>query len=281
MKFLLVDGKMLEWKDIVLTEELIDAQHLITQKIWFGYGGIPLFEENVKQVTDQCEQLSIAIPNELNDKRELARITKRMLNKNKFYRSGLISIKILTFNSSVHTIISSRPFQEFIFPYSESGLLVKFSGIKKYAGNKLNRFLFFNQRLWQASIAELSDKQFQQVVILNDQGFVCESAFSNIFIVAGDELITPSLQSGCHENTLRSVVLQASEKTGLRISERNFISKEMLLTADEVFIASEETGLKWIMGIETIRYIHYYSKEINEEVNKLLKNKAILMHPVI
>jgi len=281
MKFLLVDGKMLEWNNVVLAEELIDSQHLITQKVWFGYGGIPLFEENVNQVIDQCEQLSIAIPPELKDKRELARITKRMLNKNKFYRSGLISIKILVSTSSVHTIISGNPFHEFIFPFSESGLLVKFSGIKKYAGNSLTRFLFFNERLWQASIAELNDKQFQQTVILNEQGYVCESAFNNIYMVAGDELITPSLQSGCHNNTIRPVVLKASEKTGLRISERNFITKEMLLTADEVFIASEETGLNWILGIETIRYIHYFSKEINVEINQLLKSKAISMHPVI
>lgn len=281
MRFLLVNGKMLECKDFVFSEELIDAQNIINTKVWFGYGGIPLFDVNVGLIIKQCDQLSVSLPDELNDLRELTRITKRMLNKNKFYRSGHITIKIIHSSSAINSIITATPFKEFVFPFSEAGLLVQWSGIKKYTGNKINRLPFFNERLWQAALAEVSDRPVQQVVILNEQGFVSECAFGNIYMIAGNELITPSFQAGCHENTLRPLVLQAAGNAGLQIYERNFISKEMLLNADEVFIASEAIGLNWIMGIDSIRYIHYYSKVINEELNRILKNMAVAMHSVI
>lgn len=274
MKFFIIDGKMVNRSDIILTEEFTDTRIRLTQKMWYGYGGIPLFSENLHVLRQQAEQLRIPLPKPYEDQRELFRLVKRMLNKNKFYRSGHILLQILAENDSTKSVITCTSFRGFTFPFSEEGLLVKFSTQRKQTSNSCNKFPFFNERLWQVSLAELKGTQYQQTIILNEHEYICECANAHIFMMAGNELIYPSIQSGCHEDAMLPVVINAAQRIGLQISERAFISQEGLLSADEIFIVSEEGGMNWILGVDNQRYIHYHSHNINEELNTLLKSKA-------
>lgn len=274
MTYYIFDGQIVNDTEIILTEEFTDDRIRLIQKIWYGYGGIPLFSENIHQLETQASHLNIPLPQLFDDKRELFRLIKRMLNKNKYYRSGHILLQILTDGNSVCSIVTCNAYRGFSFPFSEEGALVKFSNLKKYSGNTCNRFTFFNERLWQSALAEFRGTQYQQAIILNENDFVCECAFASLFMMAENELIYPSLQSGCHENVILPVILDAAVKLGLKVTERAFISKEGLLSADELFCVSEIRGMNWILGIENQRFIHYFSRKINDELNALLKQKA-------
>lgn len=276
MRFFFVDGKIVEKKDILLSEDFTDVQFRLSQKMWYGYGGIPLFAENINLLESQAAALNIKFPKEFQNKRELYRLIKRMLNKNKLYRSGHVHLQIISGIHAIHTLATCTSFTEFIFPFSDDGLLVNFSRHKKYSLNALNRLPFFGEWLWQLVLAEVQDTQFHQSVILNEKDLVCESAYNNLFIIANNELTTPSFLSGCHENTLRHEVLEASKKLGLKVAEKSSITANDLMSADELFFASESSGIQWILGIENQRFIHYYSRIIHDELNVLLKGKAIL-----
>jgi branched-subunit amino acid aminotransferase/4-amino-4-deoxychorismate lyase len=275
MKFFIVDGKIAERKDIVLSDEYIDMQFRLSQKIWYGYGGIPLFPENINLLEYQSEILNIPFPKEFQNKSELFRLVKRMLNKNKFYRSGHVHLQVIAGKPSIHTLVTCTAFQEFIFPFSEEGLLVNVSKHRKYSLNTINRMSFNSERLWYTALAEIYNTPYQQSIILNEMDMVCEVAFNNLFLITENELVTPSFKSGCHENAIRPFVLEAAGNLGLKVSEKANVTAEELLNADELFYASEVSGIQWILGIGNQRYIHFYSKRINEELNVLLKGKAL------
>ena len=119
MDFIIVNGEILKKTEIKSMPFFLDEPFVITRKIWFGFGGIPLFDFNLKTIIDEIKHLNTEIPKLFKNKHEMFRITKRMLNKNKFYRSGLITFQVLFGQTKNNLIISSFAFPEFDFPISK------------------------------------------------------------------------------------------------------------------------------------------------------------------
>lgn len=262
MEFLIANGKVANTEEINLNHFLTEPSFRLPQKVWYGYGGIPLFTENMEQLKVQAKALLLPFPKEFENLRELFRITKRMLNKNKFYRSGYIHFQIFWTANGVQTLITANAFEVFDFPYAENGLLVTVSNLKKNSQNQLNRFPFFNEMLWQSGLAEIRQMPYQQILFLNENNSVCESAGANIFYVKENNLITPALSTGCYEDVLRPHVLELANHAGLTVTETNQGGKSEIVEADEIFLASEAGGIQWTLGIENKRFLHHYSKKI-------------------
>lgn len=76
---------------------------------------------------------------------------------------------------------------------------------------------------------------YDEAILLNHRGFVAEASTSNVFLVRGDELITPGAGSDILEGITRACVLQIARDMGLTVVERDMHRSE-LLVADEVFL---------------------------------------------
>ena len=103
---------------------------------------------------------------------------------------------------------------------------------------------------------------------------VSEGIASNIFMIKENVLITPSLDSGCFEDTTRDIILETAQQLQLKTVELPNIKKEHILEMDEIFFASEETGIKWILGVDNKRFVHNYSSKIDRKINLILKKKV-------
>ncbi len=88
-----------------------------------------------------------------------------------------------------------------------------------------------------------------EAVMLNPQGFVAEATGDNIFIVRGNELLTPPAWAGTLEGITRQVVMQlARDEHGLQVRE-SMLTRYDLYTADELFLtgtAAEVIGVSVI-----------------------------------
>ncbi len=97
---------------------------------------------------------------------------------------------------------------------------------------------------------EAHERGFDEVVLLNEFGQVSECTSANIFIVRGNQVWTPSLDtSGCLAGVTRSVLLDAIHVEGLRIEEHDFLPVD-LETADQAFITSTTRDLLPVNEIE-------------------------------
>lgn len=84
---------------------------------------------------------------------------------------------------------------------------------------------------------EASDAGVDDAIMLNYDGLVTEATVSNIFLVKGDTLLTPSLESGILPGVTRQVVIEIAGKIGLEVKQRE-LRHEELSSADEAFLTN-------------------------------------------
>jgi len=271
MDFIIINGEIVKKSETGFIPFFWDEQFLLTQKFWFGFGGIPLFYENLENIKLILKTLNTDVPHLFSDERELFRITKRMLNKNMFYRSGIITCNIYIMKTKINYIISSFAFNDFDFPISKQGLIINFSEFEKYSGNPLNQFAFSNTTQWKFADSRNQGTTFNNSIFLNEKGVVCDCISASIFMIKGKILYTPSIETGCYTDSLRSLILEMAPKTSLKVLESDEIGKENVIQMDEIFLASEEYGIQWILGVGNKRFVHHYSEKIHEQLNVLLQ----------
>ena len=84
---------------------------------------------------------------------------------------------------------------------------------------------------------EATDAGVDEAVMLNHDGLVTEATVSNIFLLKGNTLFTPSVESGILPGVTRKVVIEIDGKTGLNVVEGE-IRPEELYGADEAFLTN-------------------------------------------
>jgi len=89
---------------------------------------------------------------------------------------------------------------------------------------------------------ELRGHTVQQGLMLDASGYVVGGTSSNVFIVAGADLVTPALLRCGIKGVMRRAVLDAARELGMRVEERNVLPNE-LLDADEVFVTNSLFGI--------------------------------------
>ena len=271
MDYIIVNGEIVKKSETGFIPFFWDEPFVITQKIWFGFGGIPLFYENIENIKLILKTLNASIHHLFTDERELFRITRRMLNKNMFYRSGIITFKIYIGKTGINNIISSFAFPEFDFPITKQGLIINFSEFEKYSGNPLNQFAFANETQWKFADSRNLGTTFNNSVFLNEKGVACDCILANIFLIKGKVLYTPSIETGCYTDSLRSLILEMAPEINLKVLESDEIGKENVTQMNEIFLASEENGIQWVLGVGNKRFVHLYSEKIHEMLNANLK----------
>ncbi len=274
MAFLIANNTIISDSEVRLTPFLLDAPFILKQKIWFGYGGIPLFYENLKILETELASLNRELPSYFKNKREMFRLTKRMLNKNRYYRSGLITFQLFIGEDKIDSLITSQARSVFDFPINKQGLLVNVSEIKKHNRSHYNQLIFQNRPKWEQSKTSLTNTPYSGSIIINQDNQVCEGIESNIFMLKDGVLYTPSPETGCYLDVIRPLVIQMAEDLDLKVMETAEIEDKHLQQMVEIFFASEEHGIQWVLGIGARRFVHEYSDKICDKLNTFLKAKA-------
>jgi len=83
----------------------------------------------------------------------------------------------------------------------------------------------------------------QEAIFANTRGELCEGTGSNIFVVVGDELLTPPLSSGCLAGVTRGLALEwcGAREVAMPMS--------VLLEADEILLASTTRDLQSVSQV--------------------------------
>lgn len=106
---------------------------------------------------------------------------------------------------------------------------------------------------------------YDDVFILNQEGFLCEALTSNLFIYYDKVLYTPALNQGCIDGVMRRVVMDMAEEEGIPVVEAQ-ISPEIMKTADELFCTNAVQGIQWVMGYKQKRYFNKLSRILQEKL---------------
>jgi branched-chain amino acid aminotransferase len=102
-------------------------------------------------------------------------------------------------------------------------------------------------------------------ILLNEKKQLVEALNANIFLVKGNQILTPSLSEGCVKGILRKNIIAMIQKDSKYDLIETEISPFELQKVDEVFITNT------IMGIQSVT--KYRKKEYNTTVATDLQNK--------
>jgi branched-chain amino acid aminotransferase len=93
---------------------------------------------------------------------------------------------------------------------------------------------------------------YEEAILLDDKGYVCEGTGENVFVVKDGVIHTPGQADGILDGINRKSCIQIARDLGYEVVERNIARAELAL-ADEVFLtgtAAELTPMREIDDIE-------------------------------
>ena len=96
---------------------------------------------------------------------------------------------------------------------------------------------------------EATKAGYDEAILLDAQGFVCEGSGENIYAVRHGKLITPPQTAGILDGISRNAILQIARDHGHEVEERNLARAELIL-ADEVFLSGTAAELVPVREID-------------------------------
>ena len=122
--------------------------------------------------------------------------------------------------------------------------------------SKLSNIKSNNALLYVLASIYAKEQGVDDAFLINENNHIIESTNGNIFLQKEGELITPPLNDGSLDGTLRKLILQY-----FKVEERS-ISKQDIECAEEVFLTNAH-GIRWMKS-------NSKSKEIVQKLNSLI-----------
>lgn len=203
--------------------------------------------------------------------------TSELQKKNKF--NGNVRFRLTIYRAGEGTyapqinkygyLLEAIPLTQSNYEINQKGLIVDVYDELTKTVNKFSNYKTNNAMVYVMAGLFQKHNRLDEAIILNQDGFLCESTSSNIFVVYQNQIYTPSLAEGCVAGVMRSVVLQLAKTHDYNLVEAQ-ISPEILKEAEEVFVTNAVGGIRWVMGYGKKRYFNEVTKSLSAKLNALV-----------
>lgn len=226
-------------RKIIYGEEKI----LLDQGTFFGKGVFetilyldkPVFlEEHLERLKEGMSVLEL----DTLEEKELREFIEKLTIKNKV-------LKILV--TPLNIIITERD-----IPYAredfDKGMNLTLSKVLR---NSTSRLTSIKSTCYIENILEkqkAKEKGFDDVVFMNEKGYLSETSCSNIFLVKNNRILTPKSDNGLLRGIIRKWIMK-----NFAVEESN-LTYDDLISADEVFITNSLMGIMKVNKVENFTY---------------------------
>jgi len=121
---------------------------------------------------------------------------------------------------------------------------------------------------------EAVESGFDEAILMNTQGKVCEATGMNIFMVRNGQLITPGFDQDILEGITRDSVITIAKAFGIPVIERP-VDKSELFIADEVFLCGTAAKVAPVNRIErfTLPSERPITEKLREKIVAITENR--------
>jgi branched-subunit amino acid aminotransferase/4-amino-4-deoxychorismate lyase len=165
-------------------------------------------------------------------------------------------------------VLEAYAMNESGYELNKKGLIINVYDELTKPVNKLANYKTSNSLLYVMAGLYKKQHRLDEAFILNQNGFLCESISSNVFVIYDKQIYTPALSEGCIAGVMRNIVMQTAKANGIPIIEAQ-INPEVLNEAEEVFITNASSGIRWVMGYGRKRYFNEVTKSLSALLNAL------------
>ncbi len=240
-----LDGELVPWRDAKV--------HVLTHTLHYGMGvfegvrayntdkGAAIFrlQEHTDRLFRSAKILGMSIPFDKETINEAQRIAVRDNNLESAYIRpmcfyGSEGMGIRADNLNVHVMVAAWSWGAYLGEENMTkGIRIKTSSFTRHHVNITMCKAKANGNYMNSMMAlqEAVSCGYDEALLLDAQGFVCEGSGENFFMVRDGVLYTPELTSAL-EGITRDTVMTLARDIGLKVVEKR-------ITRDEVYIADE------------------------------------------
>jgi branched-chain amino acid aminotransferase len=254
------DGKMVPWREA--------TTHVLTHTLHYGMGvfeGVRCYKTDagpaIFRLQDHTDRLfrsaqifGMKIPY---SREELNLAQVECVRKNSldscylrplaFYGSNAMGVAAKS--NPVRVSIAAWPWGAYLGAEGlEKGIRVKTSS---YTHHHPNITMCGAKAVCNYAVSILANQEathdgYEEAMLLDPQGFVCQGSGENVFMVRNGKLHTPDLSGGALAGITRDTIIAFANELGIEVLERR-ITRDELYVADEVFFtgtAAEVTPIR-------------------------------------
>jgi branched-subunit amino acid aminotransferase/4-amino-4-deoxychorismate lyase len=168
--------------------------------------------------------------------------------------------------SSPTTVILVHTYQDRTAEAWERGLEITVEkDILQNESSALCRLKSLNYLLYLLVRTRAEEGGFEDAILMNRAGAICECTTSNLFFFRHGRLETPALSSGLLPGILRQALMECMEQAGQPVSEVR-MTPEAFLACEEIFVTN---SLVEILPVGRVDQVRYPNRERTREVRNL------------
>ena len=241
-------------------------------------GELPFFKDHYARLIAGMKTLKYEVPPAFT-MQYLKDLILKLLRKNKLFKTARIRLQVYRTAGGFYTpnsnaaeyIINCRQAKPNQTEINTEGLNIKtYTDIRKPA-NALSPYKTGSSLLYVLASEFKKQSGADEVLLLNTEGRVAESAASNIFVVKKHQIFTPPLSEGCTDGVMRRTIMNIAQEEKIMIRELPLRLQDVM-RSDEVFLTNAVNGIRWVVALDRKRYYSKMSKYLSKQLNERLPN---------
>ena len=257
------NGELVAWEDAKV--------HVLTHGLHYGTGvfegerayetprGTAIFRhrEHLERLFKSAELYYMPIPYTLD---ELRTATHELIAANELRECyirpiafrGYGQMGLYPLDAPVEVSIAAWPWGAYLGEESKrEGIRAKIASWRRISHDSLIPHAKASGQYLNSVLAkiEASKAGYQEAILLDHHGFVCEGSGENVYAVRDGEIVTPPHTAGILDGISRKSVVQIAGDLGIAVVERDLARAELYL-AEEVFLSGTAAELVPVREID-------------------------------
>jgi branched-chain amino acid aminotransferase len=258
-----MNGEVVRWDDAKV--------HVLSHGLHYGTGvfeGIRCYEtergpaifrhgEHLRRLEMSAELYYLPLPYTAE---ELRQVTHELIRRNELRSCyirplafrGYGEMGLYAKSAPVEVIVAVWPWGAYLGEEAKrAGVRAKVSSWRRIAPTGLIPHAKASGQYLNSILAktEAANASYDEAILLDERGVVCEGSGENIFVLREGELATPGHTSSILDGISRRSVIQIAEDLGYRVVERDIARSELYL-AEEAFLVGTAAELVPIREID-------------------------------
>ncbi|MBK9485587.1 MAG: aminotransferase class IV [Chitinophagaceae bacterium] len=231
-------------------------------------GQLEFIDEHFARLWKGMQVLQFAIPKQFTPD-ILEQEIQSLLKKNGHDKMARVRLTVFRGDGGLYDTTDHKPnylLQSWALPdetgnWNSNGLVLGvYTDIKKscdiLSNLKHNNFLPYVMAALYAKKEKWND-----AVLLNTEGRLCDTTIANIFLIKDEVIYTPALAEGCIAGVMRRNLVEKLTAGGYKLVEDK-LSVDELLYADEVFLTNSIYNMRWVQSVGDKKYSNAQTQKI-------------------
>lgn len=218
-------------------------------------GQLILDNEHFARLWKGMTVLQFAIPKHF-DPEKLAAAILQLAAKNGHEKAARVRVTVLRGDGGLYDVADHSPnyiIETWALPESNGELNSNgldtgiYTAVKKSC-DILSNLKTNNYLPYVMAALEAKKQKWNDAVVINSFGRVCDTTIANIFIIKDEVVYTPALSEACVAGIFRKYIIDQVPATGFSCKEKEITIAE-LLDADEVFFTNSIYNMRWVKSL--------------------------------